>query len=74
MKNKNRLRELSDSIKCNNIHIIGVPEEEEREREKIIWQNNAENFPDLGKKTYPDLGDTEEPPKSTKANRHRDIL
>ena len=29
---KNRLRELSDLIKCNNIYILGVPEEEEREK------------------------------------------
>ena len=28
MQNENRLRELSDFIKHNNIHIIGVPEEE----------------------------------------------
>ena len=27
-----RIRELSDSMKRNNIYIIGVPEEEERER------------------------------------------
>ena len=27
-----RIRELSDAIKWNNIHIIGIPEEEERER------------------------------------------
>ena len=27
-----RIRELSDSIKCNSIHIMGIPEEEERER------------------------------------------
>ena len=32
MEHKNRLRELSDSIKCNDICIIGVPEEEEREK------------------------------------------
>ena len=42
-----RIRELSDVIKRNNIHIIGIPEEEEREKgaEQII----AENFPDPGK-------------------------
>ena len=27
-----RIRELSDAIKRNNIHIIGIPEEEEREK------------------------------------------
>ena len=26
MQHKNRLRELSDSMKCNNIHIIGILE------------------------------------------------
>ena len=30
--NKNRLRKLSDCTKYNNIHIIEVPEEGERER------------------------------------------
>ena len=34
MQNADRLKELSDSIKCNNIHIIGISEEEEGEREK----------------------------------------
>jgi len=29
---ENRLSELSDFTKCNNFHIIGVPEKEERER------------------------------------------
>ena len=48
-----RIREISDSLKRNNIRIIGVPEEEEREIgvegfcERII----AENFPNLGKVT-----------------------
>ena len=28
------IRELSDAIKQNNIHIIGIPEEEEEERER----------------------------------------
>ena len=33
MDHENRLREISDSIKCNNIHIIGVPEEEKGVKE-----------------------------------------
>ena len=36
MQNENKLRELSDSIKCNNIHIIGIPEEERKEDRKFI--------------------------------------
>ena len=34
MQNENRVRELSDSIKHDNVHITGVPEEEKR-RQKI---------------------------------------
>lgn len=30
---KGRLRELSNLLKCNNIPIIGVPEDKEREKE-----------------------------------------
>ena len=37
MEHKNRLRELRDSIKHNNIHIIGVPEDEERENGQKVY-------------------------------------
>ena len=49
--NKDSLRDLWDNIKCNNIHIIGVPEGEEREKgpEKISEEIIVENFPDMGK-------------------------
>ena len=30
LDHKGRIRELSDSMKCNNIRIIGVPEEERK--------------------------------------------
>ena len=33
-RNEDSLRGLWDNIKCTNIHIIGVPEAEERERER----------------------------------------
>lgn len=46
-----KIREPSDAMKCNNIHIIGIPEEEGREKgaEGVLEQIIAENFPDLGK-------------------------
>ena len=50
-EDEGRIRELSDSIKGNNIRNIGIPEEEERKKgaEGVLEQIIAENFPDLGK-------------------------
>ena len=38
MEHEKRLRELSDSIKCKNIHIIGVPEEERKKGAENLFQ------------------------------------
>ena len=45
------LRDLWDNIKRTNIHIIGVPEGEERKKvpEKIFEKIIAKNFPNMGK-------------------------
>ena len=50
-RNEDSLRDLWDNIKRNNIHIIGVPEGEEREKgpEKICEEIIVENFPNMGK-------------------------
>ena len=47
--NEESLRELWDKVKCTNIHIIGVPEGEEREKgtEKILQEIMAKNFPNM---------------------------
>ena len=49
--NEESLRELWDNVKRTNIHIIGVSEGEEREKEteKIFQEIIAENFPNMGK-------------------------
>ena len=49
--NEVSLRDLWDNIKCTNIHIIEVPEGEEREngRKKIFEEIIVENFPNMGK-------------------------
>ena len=46
------LRDLWDNIKCTNIQIIGVPEEEEKKKgyEKIFEEIIVENFPNTRKK------------------------
>ena len=45
------LRDLWDNIKCTNIQIIGVPEEEEKKKwsEKIFEEIIVKNFPNMGK-------------------------
>ena len=50
-RNEDSLRDLWDNIKHSNIHIIGVPEGEEREKgpEKISEEIIVENFPNMGK-------------------------
>ena len=52
-RNEDSLRDLWENIKHNNIHIIGVPEGEEREKgpKKIYEKIIVENFPNMGKKT-----------------------
>ena len=45
------LRDLWDNIKCTNMRIIGVPEEEEKKKgtEKIFEEIIVEKFPNTGK-------------------------
>ena len=53
LDHKGRIWEISDTIRWNNIRIIGIPEEEERERraEGILEQIIVENFPNMAKGT-----------------------
>ena len=45
---KDSLRDLWDNIKCTNIQIIGVPEEEEKKGYKKIFEEIiVENFPNM---------------------------
>ena len=58
------LRDLWDNIKCTNIRIIGVPEEEEKKKrsEKIFEEIIVENFPNMGKEI-----DSQSSPGSTES-------
>ena len=50
-RNEVNLRDPWDNVKCPNIRIIGVPEEEDKKKghEKILEEIIAENFPQMGK-------------------------
>ena len=69
MQNENKFGELSDSIKCNNIHIIGAQKQKRGKRgRKFIWGNNSWKLPWSGEgNVYPDPEGTR---KSTKEDLH----
>ena len=51
-RTEDSLRDLWDNIKCTNIQIIQVPEEEKKKKgyEKIFEEIIVENFPNMAKK------------------------
>ena len=61
---RGKIRELSDSLKRNNLRIIGIPEEEERGKgaEGILEEIIAENFPDLGKEKGVEIQEAQRTP------------
>ncbi|KAF0885586.1 LORF1 protein, partial [Crocuta crocuta] len=70
-EHERRVRELSDTIKQNNIHIIGIAEGEERGKgvEGVLEQIIAENFPNLGKETDIEIQEAQRTPLRCNLNR-----
>ena len=62
--NEESLRELWDNVKHTNIHIIGVPEGEEREEwtEKIFQEIIAKNFSNMGKEPLTQIPEAQQVP------------
>ena len=52
-RTENSLRDLWGNIKCPNVRIIGIPEEEEKKKvyEKNVEEIIVENFSNMGKET-----------------------
>ena len=70
---ENSLRELWDNIKCTNIRIIGVPEEEEKKKgtEKILEEIIVENFPNMGKERVNQVQEAQRIPYRINPRRNR---
>ena len=60
-RNEDNLRDLWDSVKCPNIQIVGVPEEEDRKKghEKILEEIIVEKFPKMGKEIATQVKETQ---------------
>ena len=66
------LRDLWDSIKCTNIQIIGVPEEEEKKKgyEKISEVIIVENFPNMKEETVNQVQEAQSPIQDKPKEKH----
>ena len=62
-RNEDNLRNLWDNVKCPNIWIIGVPEEDKKKvHEKIFDEIIVENFPKMGKEIATQVQETQRIP------------
>ena len=63
-RDEDNLRDLWDNVKCPNIQIIGVPEEEDKKKdhEKILEEIIVENFPTMGKEIVIQVQETQRVP------------
>ena len=75
---EDRHKDFWENIKCNNIQIIGVPEEEEKKKgsEKIFEEVIGENFPNTGKEIVNQVQEAQRVPYriNPKRNTLRHIL
>ena len=63
---------LWDNVKCPNIQIIGVPEEEDKKKghEKILKEIIAENFLKMGKEIATQVQETQRVPNRTNPRKN----
>ena len=71
-RTEDNLRDLWDNIKCTNILIIGVPEEEEKKKgyEKIFEEITVENFPSMEKEIINQVQEAQRVPYRTNPRRN----
>ena len=77
-RNEDNFRHLWDNVKCPNIQILGVPEEEDKkkDREKILEEIIVENVPKMGKEIITQVQETQRVPNriNPRRNTPRHIL
>ena len=77
-RTEDSLRELWDNIKCTNIQITGVSEEQEKNKgtEKIFEEIIVENSPNMGKEIVSQLHKEQRVPYriNSRRNKPRHIL
>ena len=77
-RKEDNLRDLRDNVKCPNIRIIGVPEEEDKkeEHEKTLEEIIVKNFPKMRKEIITQIHETLRVPNSInpRRNTQRHIL
>ena len=77
-RTEDNLRDLWDNVKCPNIRIIGVQEEDKNKGlEKILKEIIAQNFPKMGKEIVKQVQETQNVPdriNNPRQNTPRHIL
>ena len=65
-RNEDNLRDFWDNVKCPNVRIIGIPEEEDKkkEHEKILEEIIIENFLKMGKEIITQIQETQRVPNT----------
>ena len=62
-RSEDNLRDLWDNVKCPNIQVTGVPEEDKKKgHEKILEEIIAENFRKMGKEIATQVQETQRVP------------
>jgi len=71
-RNEDNLRDLWDNVKCPNIQIIGVPEEEDKKKdhEQILEEIIVEDFPKMGKEIIIQVQETQRVPNKINPRRN----
>ena len=66
-RNDDNLRDLWDNVKCHNILLLGVSEEDKKKgHEEILEEIIVENFPKMGKEIATQVQETQRVPNRVK--------